>query len=50
MIAFACPSPAGVGGFVCPVFVCPVFVCVIALLHLLILGKCYAVRINVSSL
>ena len=27
-----------------------VFVCVIALLHLLILGKCYAVHINASSL
>ena len=26
------------------------FVCVIALLHLLILGKCYAVHINASSL
>ena len=31
-------------------FVCPVWVCVIALLHLLILGKCYAVHINASSL
>ena len=26
------------------------FVCVIALLHLLILGKCYALHINASSL
>ena len=45
VIAFACPSrPAGRCGFVCP------FVCVIALLHLLIFGKCYAVHINASSL
>ena len=29
---------------------CHAFVCVIALLHLLILGKCYAVHINASSL
>ena len=32
-----------------PVWLCGC-VCVIALLHLLILGKCYAVRINASSL
>ncbi len=31
-------------------FVCPAFVCVITMLHLLILGKCYAVHINASSL
>ena len=31
-------------------FVCLAFVCVIALLHLLILGKYYAIHINASSL
>ena len=35
---------------VAPALFCPAFVCVIALLHLVILGTCYAVHINASSL
>ena len=40
---FACPSRPTASRL-------RLFVCVIALLHLLILGKCYAVHINASSL